>query len=144
MKQLFTRLVSPTISYVLFNTTMLLFRIAVSAEMILVHGFKKLGVGNAQAEQVPNPLHLPEAFNYWFAVSANIFFPLLVLLGVFTRLATLPTLAATLTGYFILHWNDAAIIKDTPFIYTICFLLILLFGPGKYSVDNYIYKNSFK
>jgi putative oxidoreductase len=144
MKRRFTRLISPTISYVLFNTTMLLFRIAVSTEMILVHGFKKLGIGTAEAEQVPNPLYLPEVFNYWFAVSANIFFPLLVLIGMFTRLATIPTLAVTLTGYFILHWSDAAIIKDTPFIYCICFLLILLFGPGKYSIDNYIYKKSLK
>lgn len=140
MKHLFTRLVSPTIPYRLFHFTMLLFRILVSIEMITVHGFKKLGIGTATAEQVPNPLHLPEAFNYWFAVAANIFFPLFVLIGLCTRLATLPTLAVTLTGYFVLHWNDAALIRDTPFIYSIVFLLILLFGPGNYSVDHYIFK----
>jgi putative oxidoreductase len=119
---------------------MLFFRIAISLEMIFVHGFKKLGIGVAAAEQVPNPLHLPEVFNYAFAVSANIFFPFLVLIGLCTRLATFPILAVTLTGYFVLHWNDAALIRDTPFIYSVIYLFILFMGPGKYSIDNYISK----
>ena len=140
MKKIFIRSVDPSVTYLLFNTTMLFFRIAASLEMIFVHGFKKLGVGVADAEKIPNPLHLPAAFNDAFAVSANIFFPFLVLIGLCTRLATLPTLAVTLTGYFILHWNDAALIRDTPFIYSIIFLFILVMGPGKYSVDSYIYK----
>lgn len=140
MKKIFARLVDPSVTYLLFNTTMLFFRIAVSLEMIFVHGFKKLGIGVAEAEKVPNLLHLPETFNYAFTVSANIFFPFLVLIGLCTRLATLPTLAVTLTGYFVLHWNDPALVRDTPFIYSVFFLFILVLGPGKYSIDNYISK----
>ena len=140
MKKIFTRSVNPSVSHQAFNIGMLFFRIAVCLEMIFVHGFKKLGMGGAQAEKVPNPLHLPELFNYAFAVSANIFFPFFVMIGLFTRVATLPTLAVTLTGYFILHWNDAALVRDTPFIYSVIFLFILIIGPGKYSIDNYIYK----
>ena len=144
MKKIFARSVDTSVTYLVFNTAMLFFRIAVSLEMILVHGFKKLGFGVAAAEKVPNPLHLPESFNYAFAVSANIFFPLLVLIGLCTRLATLPTLAVTMTGYFVLHWNDAALVRDTPFIYSVIFLLILFMGPGKYSIDNYIAKKLIK
>ena len=142
MKKIFLQSINPTVSYSLFNFSMLLFRTAASLEIIFVHGVKKLNIGAAEAEKIPNPLHLPEAFNDAFAVSANIVFPLLVLIGLCTRLATLPTLAVTLTGYFILHWNDAALVKDTPFIYSVIFLLILLLGPGKYSVDNYLYNKS--
>src|ERR1700712_2164631 len=126
MKKIFTRLANPAATHQFFNAAMLCLRIAVSLEMIVVHGFKKLGIGTAEAEIVPNPLHLPEAFNYAFAISANIFFPFLVLIGLCTRLATLPTLAVTLTGYFVLHWNDALLIKDTPFIYSVIFLFILV------------------
>ncbi len=144
MKKIFIRSVNPSVSHQAFNIGMLLFRIAVCLEMIFVHGVKKLGIGAAEAEKVPNPLHLPEVFNYAFAVSANVFFPFLVLIGLCTRLATLPTLAVTLTGYFILHWNDAALVKDTPFIYSLIFLLILVMGPGKYSLDNYFFKKLVK
>ena len=144
MKKIFSRLIDPSVTYLLFNATMLFFRVAVGLEMIFVHGFKKLGIGVAEAEKVPNPLHLPETFNYAFAVAANIFFPFLVLTGFCTRLATLPTLAVTLTGYFVLHWNDAGIVRDTPFIYSVIFLFILVLGPGKYSIDNYIFKKLIK
>jgi putative oxidoreductase len=140
MKELFARLFDTSVTYLLFNSAMLFFRVAISLEMIFVHGFKKLGIGVAEAEKVPNPLHMPEVFNYAFAVSANIFFPFLVLIGLFTRLATLPILAVTLTGYFILHWNDAALMRDTPFNYSVIYLFLLFMGPGKYSIDNYISK----
>lgn len=142
MKKLFISLADPFPSQRAFNLVMLFFRITVSLEMIVVHGFKKLGIGAAEAEKIPNPLHLPEAFNNMFAIAANIFFPFCVLIGLCTRLATIPTLAVTLTGYFIFHWNDAALVRDTPGIYSLVFLLILILGPGKYSIDNYIYRRS--
>jgi putative oxidoreductase len=140
MKKLFSTFIDPFPSRQVFNLTMLLFRITVALEMIIVHGFKKLGIGTTEAEKIPNPLDLPGAFNNAFAIAANIFFPFCVMIGLCTRLAALPTLAVTLTGYFILHWNDAALIKDTPAIYSIVFLLILFLGPGRYSVDNYLSK----
>jgi putative oxidoreductase len=142
MKRFFTFLAKPYPSDLIFNAGMLLFRIAASLEIIIVHGFKKLGIGVPVAEKVPNPLHLPEVFNEAFATAANIFFPFLVLIGFCTRLATLPTLAVTLTGYFVVHWHDSLLVRDTPFVYSVMFFLILLMGPGKYSFDNSIYKKT--
>ncbi|MEO7140884.1 MAG: DoxX family protein [Ferruginibacter sp.] len=123
-----------------FNLTFLILRILVSVELMVVHGLKKVGIGVTNAEHVPNPLHLPDALNQAFATSANLFFPVLVILGFFTRLAVLPILAVTLTGYFIVHWNDALLVKDTPFMYSAVYLLILVLGPGKYSIDYFINK----
>ena len=140
MKKLLIKTFAPHPLPVVFDCGMLLLRVAVSLEIAIVHGFKKIGVGVAQAENIPNPLHLPDAFNNVFAIAANIGFPFLVLIGLFTRLATLPTLAVTLTGYFVVHWNDSLLEKDTPFIYSLIFLMILILGPGKYSIDNAIYK----
>ena len=144
MKKLFIRSLHPFPSSATFNWAIFLFRFFISSEMIVAHGFKKIGIGVTEAEHVPNPLHLPAAFNSAFAVSANIFFPSLVLIGFCTRLATLPTLAVTLTGYFVVHWNDSLLEKDAPFIYSVIFLLILALGPGKYSIDNYIYEKTIK
>jgi putative oxidoreductase len=132
--------IDPYPSHFVFDMGMLLLRVAATLEIAIVHGFKKIGIGVAQAENIPNPLHFPEIFNNLFAISANIVFPFFVLIGLFTRLATLPVLAVTLTGYFVVHWHDALLEKDTPFIYSLIFLTILIFGPGKYSVDKFIYK----
>ncbi len=140
MKKILTKTLSPHPLPAVFDWGMLLLRVAVSLEIAIVHGFKKIGVGVSQAENIPNPLHLPDAFNNVFAIAANIVFPFFVLIGLFTRLATLPTLAVTLTGYFVVHWNDSLLEKDTPFIYSLIFLVILMLGPGKYSIDNALYK----
>ena len=123
-----------------FNVSMLVFRVLVSIELMIAHGLKKVGVGVATAEHVPNPIHLPDAVNQAFATAANLFFPVLVILGFFTRLSVLPILAVTLTGYFLVHWNDSLLVKDTPFMYSAVYLLILVLGPGKYSVDYFINK----
>lgn len=126
----------------LTDAALLIFRVLLSVELIVAHGLKKIGVGVSEAEQVPNPLHLPEAFNSLFADAANLVFPVFVIFGFFTRIAVLPILAVTLTGYFILHWNDALLVKDTPFMYSLCYLFLLFVGAGKYSVDHYLTKKS--
>ena len=135
MRKIFRHINSVSISPVTFNFSLLVFRVSLSLQIIVVHGFKKVGINVAEAEKIPNPLHFPETFNHAFAVSANLFFPVLVILGLFTRIAILPILAVTLTGYFVLHWNDALLIKDTPFMYSLSYLLLLMLGPGRYSVD---------
>ncbi|KGD66985.1 DoxX family protein [Flavobacterium aquatile] len=140
MKKILFHLMQSNLGSNLNNFTLLLFRVAISAELIVAHGLKKLGIGVTSAEIVPNPFGLPEVLNQVFATSANIIMPLFIVVGLFTRLATLPILAVTLTGYFILHFNDTIAIKDVPFMYSVSFILIALLGPGKYSLDNYFTK----
>jgi putative oxidoreductase len=138
MKKFICQLTNIYPSTPFFDISLLVFRILVSLELIVAHGLKKIGIGVAQAEQVPNPLHLPESLNSFFAISANLFFPVLVILGLFTRIAVLPILAVTLMGYFVVHWNDSLLAKDTPFIYSVVYLFILVMGPGRYSADQSI------
>jgi len=140
MKKFIWRLTNIHPSAAGFNISLFVFRILVSVELMMAHGLKKVGIGIAQAEQIPNPLCLPENLNRLFAISANLFFPVLVILGLFTRIAVLPILAVTLTGYFVVHWHDSLLEKDTPFIYSVIYLFLLVIGPGKYSADYSINK----
>ncbi len=140
MKKIFYHLTSVFPLVTTFHLAMLIFRVLVSVQLMTTHGLKKLGIGVGQAEIVPNPLGLPEQLNTLFATSANLFFPVLVIFGFLTRLASLPVLAVTMTGYFVLHWNDPLPEKDMPFMYSLAFLLILVLGPGKYSMDYLINK----
>jgi putative oxidoreductase len=140
MKNILIKTTRPYPQHAAFNIGMLVLRAAASLELVIVHGLKKIGVGVANAEKIPNPLHFPEQFNNLFATAANIIFPFFVLIGLFTRAAVLPTLAVTLTGYFIVHSGGSLSEKDTPFIYSLIFITILILGPGKYSFDNIIYK----
>ena len=139
MKKVIIQIVSVDIDRALIDLGLLFFRFAVSAELAVVHGLKKIGYGTPEVEKVPNPLQLPDMVNQTIAVAANLICPLFIIFGLFTRLAVLPVLAVTLTGYFVQHWNDSLMGKDIPYMYTISFALIFLFGAGRYSLDQHIY-----
>lgn len=122
------------------NIVWLLFRVGIAVQLVLVHGLKKLGIGIETAEIVPNPFNLPESINEIFATGANIIMPLFIIFGLFARFASLPILAVTLTGYFIVHGSDPLPERDIPFMYSISFLMIAFLGAGKYSLDNYLFE----
>lgn len=138
MKKLFVTLLSSDLQKPLYNFALLFFRIAIAGQLVLVHGLKKIGVGVASAEVIPNPLGLPAALNDFVAITANTYLPFLVIIGFCTRIAALPALCVTLTGYFVVHAHDPLSVSDVPYMYSVSLLLIIMLGGGKYSLDNYI------
>ncbi|NRS87801.1 putative oxidoreductase [Flavobacterium sp. 7E] len=136
MKNFVKQLKKWNLQTISFDVVMLVFRIVLSLELIIVHGIKKIGIGTTIAEVVPNPLHLPANLNQMFAIVANLFLPFFIMIGWCTRWATLPILAVTLMGYFVVHGNDSLLERDIPFMYSLSFLMIFCLGPGKYSFDK--------
>jgi putative oxidoreductase len=127
----------------LSNWAMLAFRILLAIELFRVHGMKKFRGNDGKPEVVPNPLGLPQPLNNLIATISDTVVPVLVMLGVFTRVAVLPTIGITSVGYFVVHKNDPLEVRDVPYVYTICFLLLLATGPGSISFDQYIFKSFF-
>jgi len=125
---------TPFNNYIIF-----LFRVAVSFELIIVHGLKKIGIGVASAEIVDNPFGLPYVLNDFFAI-ANLICPLFIIIGLGTRIACIPIIVVTLTGYFIVHSGGTLVVRDIPFMYSMAFLLIAFTGGGHCSWDNIIYE----
>lgn len=122
------------------NITLLFFRTLLCVELMLVHGLKKIANVDEELKLLPNPFGIAPHLNLYIAIIANLVMPLFVITGTFTKLAILPILGITLTGYFIVHSNDSLAIRDIPFMYSLSFLVVLLLGPGKYSVDEMILK----
>ncbi|TRW25930.1 DoxX family protein [Flavobacterium zepuense] len=139
MKRIFIDLIKSDLKSGLYNFGILFFRVAIASELIYVHGLKKIGIGVAQPEVIPNPIGLPDALNNFVAIAANVYLPFLIIIGLFTRVAALPALAVTATGYFLMHFNDDPMVRDMPFMYATSLLLIVLLGGGRYSLDNLIY-----
>jgi putative oxidoreductase len=125
------------------NWAMFAFRILLAVELFRVHGMKKFKGNGGKPEVVPNPLGLPQAINNLVATLSDTVVPVLVVLGAVTRLAVLPTIGVTAVGYFVVHRNDSVEVRDVPYIYTICFLLLLATGPGTFSVDQYLFNHIF-
>lgn len=138
MKKAAYHIVASDLKNPLYNLAMLFFRTALAVQLIAVHGLKKLGIGVENAEAIPNPLGFPSALNDGIAIAANVYLPVLLIFGFLTRLAALPALAVTLTGYFIVHAHDPLSVSDVPYMYSISLLLIVFLGSGRYSADYFL------
>ncbi|NLR66315.1 DoxX family protein [Chitinophaga varians] len=135
MKDIIQHILYSDAGSMLNNYALLAFRLLLALELFRVHGMKKFRLENGQKEHVPNPLHLPEKLNGWVATFSDTVVPFLMALGLCTRLAVLPTIGVTAIGYFVVHRKDSAEVRDVPYMYTLCLLLLLVLGPGRYSID---------
>lgn len=120
------------------NIFFLIFRTLLAIQLFRVHGLQKFRLMESHTEIIPNPLGLPYKLNALIAAFSALVVPILIILGLGTRLAVLPTIAMTAIGYFVIHRKDSLEVKDIPYMYTISLLLILALGAGKYSLDYYL------
>lgn len=131
----------------LFNTNfnnesvhfmLLILRVAIGAFM-LVHGYQKLQWVLAGGElQFADPIGLGVPASLYLAVFAEFFCSILVILGLATRLATIPLIILMLVAVFIVHGPDGFDKKEHGLHFLVVYLFLLVTGPGKYSIDRFI------
>jgi putative oxidoreductase len=63
-----------------------------------------------------------------------------LVLGLFTRYASIPSIIAMLVAVFVAHADDPFKEAEHAFLYLIAYIVILFTGPGKYSLDALISK----
>jgi putative oxidoreductase len=77
-------------------------------------------------------------FFAWVAVLSEFVGGVLLMIGLLTRPAALLNVFVTFTATFIYHNGDIGNTGLTSFFFMIMCLCILLFGPGKFSLDYFI------
>lgn len=122
----------------LANTWLLLLRVAASL-LMLTHGYPKFQklVGN-QTIQFADPFSLGTYPSFILVVFAEFFCSLFIILGLGTRVASLFIIVTMAVAGFYVHANDPFGKKELAFLYLLVFLTVLVFGPGKYSLDHAI------
>ena len=121
------------------NVALLLGRIVFSV-LLGYHGLIKVATFSDLSNEFPNPLGLGSAASLSLVIFAEVFCSLLVLIGLFTRLAAIPIVFAMLVAYLFVHGGYIIDGGELPFIYAIVFALICVTGAGKYSIDYKIHK----
>lgn len=123
------------------DLALLLLRVGI-ASMMLFHGLPKLmqlfGEG---AIQFADPIGLGEDVSLMLAVFAEFFCSLLILFGVVTRLAVIPPIITMLVAVLIVHFDDGFGGMEIAFHYLLVYIVLLIAGSGKFSVDKWISKN---
>lgn len=104
--------------------------------MMLTHGVPKLQKILGGNLEFADPIGIGQAPSLFLAVIAEVVCPLLIILGIRTRWATVPVIIMMLVAGFIQHASDAFGVKEKALLYLTVFVVILFLGPGRYSVDK--------
>lgn len=107
--------------------------------MMLAHGLPKLISLLSGTIEFPDPLGLGPQLSLILAISAEVGCSLLLIFGLFTRLATLPLIITMGVAFLIIHGADPYFKKETPLLYLVSYLTLLLTGAGPFSFDQWIW-----
>ena len=116
---------------------LLVLRVVASGLMILEHGLPKAWAFERKFDSFPDPLGIGHSASYICATLSETLFPLLVLVGLFTRLASIPVTFTMMVAAFVVHAGDSLRDRESSLIYLAAFLAIALMGPGKFSIDHF-------
>ncbi len=106
---------------------------------ILTHGFPKLMKLMADEEtKFMSFMGLSPDFSLGLAVFAEFVCAIFLILGLFTRIAVVPLIITLMVAAFFSHAGDPFTDREESLLYLLGFILILVMGPGKYSVDGMI------
>jgi len=112
----------------------------VSGGALLTHGypkFQKIVEGNMQ---FGDPLGVGVATSLHLSAFAEFICAILIILGLLTRLASIPLIINMAVAFTIVHSADDFATKELYLLYLGMFLTLFFTGPGKYSVDRGIFK----
>jgi len=115
----------------------------------LAWGWQFFQAGKGKLQDIPKfagvltELHIPmPMLNAWLAASTECFGGLLLMLGLCSRLVSIPLAFTMIVAYATAHRADlgsiSGILDASPFSFLVASLVILAFGPGCLSLDRLV------
>jgi len=129
------KLLSTKYSAGAFNTAMLLLRLGAGV-LMMSHGYEKLIHFGTRHNSFMNFLGIGSSFSLSLVIFAEFFCSLFIILGLFTRLATIPLIIVMSVALFKAENAEIFGKGELATLYLACFVVLLLLGPGKVSVDG--------
>jgi putative oxidoreductase len=120
-----------------WNIGLLILRLAFGYAMLLQGIIKLRGYGIAESKhnvEFMNQL-FGSPFDGYLVIFAEFFCAIFLMLGLFTRYATL-ALVITMGVAFFKYHHSSIVDGETSFLYLAAFFCLILTGPGKYSIDR--------
>ena len=126
----------------LYHTGLFLIRVVVSCFM-LTHGAKKyMMLFSGDPIQFADPIGIGQTNSLILAFVAEFICSVFILIGFATRLVVLPLIVTMFIIIFIVHAPDGFEKQELPGLYLAIYVLLLITGSGKYSIDHLIHKKS--
>ncbi|MDX9750590.1 MAG: DoxX family protein [Flavobacteriales bacterium] len=118
----------------------LLLRVVPGGAMLIDHGWPKLASFNERLDTFADPIGLGPAFSLILILFAEVVCALLVMLGVWTRISTIPLIIGMAVIAFVMHGDDLLGKGESALIYMTVFIGIMLVGSGRFSLDRAAFK----
>ncbi len=103
---------------------------------LLSHGIPKLQKLLQGDLAFADPISIGSTPSLFLTTIAEVICPILVIIGFKTRWASLPIVILMVVAAFIVHSSDPFGRKELALLYLTCFVVIMLLGPGRYSIDK--------
>lgn len=116
---------------------LLILRTSIAGMMLIAHGLPKVMDFGAKSAAFPDPLGLGSTVSLSLAIFGEVVCAVLLMLGLFTRLAAVPFLLTMLTAAFLVHAADPWAKKEFALLYAIPALTLIFTGPGAFSIDGW-------
>ena len=107
---------------------------------MLKHGYDKMVHFEETASHMMNFMGIGSKATTALLIFAEFFCSLLVIIGLFTRFACIPLIIAMTVALVKAHNSDFFGEGQMAALYLLCYVVLLLTGPGKVSVDSMIGK----
>ena len=115
---------------------LLVLRVGASA-LMLTHGFPKLmSLIEGNTAIVGDPIGVGTLISSILVVIGEAICPVLVLIGLKTRMAAIPVIITMAIAAFIVHGADPIGKKELALFYLVAYTAIALMGAGRFSVDK--------
>lgn len=102
------------------------------------HGWEKWKATETLLNTFPDPLGVGSQASLLLALFAELLCPLAFILGFLYRLALIPMIIMMGVAFFVIHGADPFAVRELAFLYLTLFTLLLIAGPGSFSIDALI------
>lgn len=118
---------------------LLVLRLGIGLLMLFGHGLAKLTGFDSLSGSFPDPIGVGAQSSLLLAVLTEVFFSVLLALGLLSRPAALGLLTTMLVAAFIVHGDDPFARKEMALLYALSYITLLLTGPGRFSLDAFLH-----
>jgi len=130
------KMMSARYSTAAFNIATLSLRLSFGLLMFITHGLTKLDKFNEMKNVFFDPFHIGHQFSFILVLFSEVVCSLLLVIGLFTRLAAFVLFAEMLVVIFFYHKGQPVASLELAILHGAVYFSMLLIGPGKISVDG--------
>jgi len=103
--------------------------------LMLTHGIPKIN-RLSDPSGFPDPLGIGSMPTLILALIGEVLAPVLIIMGLKTKLAAVPAAITMAVAAFVVHANDPIGTKEKALLFLFAFVVIFLAGPGSFSIDG--------